>query len=157
MLHLISFFLFFLFPKINKLKQQIIWHNRFLTTAKHNDENAPDFKSQVCCIQNYFQKNCLGAHHTYRRVHTDSRQQQALRAEPCYLVTSHEAQVAEGLAALSDLRGSLVCDVLTPSGIHGLYGAAVLAYGYQSCGHRRKTEKERQGGREGRREKKKRC
>lgn len=51
----------------------------------------------------------------------------------CYLVTSHEAQVAEGLAALSDLCGSLVCDVLTPAGIHGLYGAAVLAYGYQSC------------------------
>lgn len=69
-------------------------------------------------------------------------------AEPCYLVTSHEAQVAEGLAALSDLCGSLVRDVLTPAGIHGLYGTAVLAYGYQSCGHRRKTEG-RGGGRWG--------
>ena len=76
-----------------------------------------------------------------------------LQAEPCYLVTSHEAQVAEGLAALSDLSGSLVCDVLTPASIHSLYGAAVLAYGYQSCGHGRKTWREKgrdrgEGGRE---------
>lgn len=52
-----------------------------------------------------------------------------------YLVTPHEAQVAQRLAALSDLSGSLVRDVLTPAGVHGLDGAAVLAYGYQSCGH----------------------
>lgn len=71
--------------------------------------------------------------------HSEIRQQQTLRAEPRYLVTSHEAQVAKGLAALSDLCGSLVCDVLTPAGIHGLYGAAILAYGYQSCGHGSKT------------------
>lgn len=55
--------------------------------------------------------------------------------EDCYLVTSHEAQVAEGLAALSDLRGPLVRDVLTPAGVHRLDGAAVLADGNQSCGH----------------------
>lgn len=69
-----------------------------------------------------------------------TRQQQTLWGEPCYLVTSHEAQVAEGLAALSDLSGSLVCDVLTPAGIHSLYGTAVLSYGYQGYGHMRKTE-----------------
>lgn len=73
----------------------------------------------------------------------ETTQQQTLWDEPCYLVTSHQAQVAEGLAALSDLRCSLVCDVLTPAGIHSLYGAAVLAYGYQSCGHRRKTDRGR--------------
>lgn len=84
----------------------------------------------------------------------ESRWQQTLRAEPCYLVTSHEAQVAQRLAALSDLRGSLVCDVLTPAGIHRLYGAAVLAYGNQSCGRGRETEEvggdggEKRGGRE---------
>lgn len=57
---------------------------------------------------------------------------------PPYLVTPHEAQVTQRLAALRDLRGSLVCDVLTPAGVHGLDGAAVLAYGYQSCGHMRR-------------------
>lgn len=82
----------------------------------------------------------------------ETRQQQTLQAEPCYLVTSHKAQVAEGLAALSNLSGSLVCDVLTPAGIHSLYGAAVLAYGYQSCGHGRK---DREGVREGGREREK--
>lgn len=51
-----------------------------------------------------------------------------------YLVTSHEAQVAEGLAALRDLSGPLVRDVLTPAGVHRLDGAAVLADGYQGCG-----------------------
>lgn len=54
-----------------------------------------------------------------------------------YLVTSHEAQVAEGLAALCDLSGPLVRDVLTPAGVHRLYGAAVLADGYQGCGTQR--------------------
>ena len=44
-----------------------------------------------------------------------------------YLVTSHEAQVAQGLAALGDLRGALVRDVLAPAGVHRLDGAAVLA------------------------------
>lgn len=58
----------------------------------------------------------------------------ALPGRP-YLVTPHEAQVTQRLAALRDLSGSLVCDVLTPAGVHGLDGAAVLAYGYQSCGH----------------------
>lgn len=72
-------------------------------------------------------------------------------AESLYLVTSHEAQVAQGLAALSDLSSSLVCDVLTPAGIHSLYGTAVLAYGYQGYGHMRKREsrwgrKAREGG-----------
>lgn len=71
----------------------------------------------------------------------ETRQQQTLWAEPCYLVTSHEAQVAEGLAALSDLCGSLVCDILTPAGIHSLYGTAVLANGYQSCGRGGETRK----------------
>lgn len=51
-----------------------------------------------------------------------------------YLVTSHEAQVAEGLAALRDLSGPLVRDVLTPAGVHRLDGAAVLADSYQGCG-----------------------
>lgn len=55
----------------------------------------------------------------------------------CYLVTSHEAQVSQRLAALCYLRSSLVGDVLTPAGVHRLYGAAVLADGYQSCGHGR--------------------
>lgn len=54
-----------------------------------------------------------------------------------YLVTPHEAQVTERLAALGDLGGSLVRDVLTPAGVHGLDGAAVLADGYQGCGHTR--------------------
>lgn len=54
-----------------------------------------------------------------------------------YLVTPHEAQVTQRLAALSDLGGSLVRDVLTPAGVHGLDGAAVLADGYQGCGHTR--------------------
>lgn len=70
-------------------------------------------------------------------------------AESLYLVTSHEAQVAQGLAALSNLSSSLVCDVLTPAGIHSLYGTAVLAYGYQGYGHRRKVDggrKAREGG-----------
>lgn len=62
-------------------------------------------------------------------------------AEPCYLVASHEAQVSQGLAALSDLSGSLVCDVFTPAGIHGLYGAAVLANSYQGYGYVGKTER----------------
>lgn len=86
-------------------------------------------------------------------------QQQTLWDGPCYLVTSHEAQVAEGLAALSDLCGSLVCDVLTPAGIHSLYSTAVLAYGYQSCGHRSKIDRgSEERGEEGRRERnKKRC
>lgn len=58
-----------------------------------------------------------------------------------YLVTSHEAQVAEGLAALCDLSGPLVCDVLTPAGVHRLYGAAVLADGYQGCGTQRNKKR----------------
>lgn len=53
-----------------------------------------------------------------------------------YLVTSHEAQVAKGLAALSNLRGTLVRDVFTPAGINGLNGTAVLPYSYQSCRQR---------------------
>lgn len=78
------------------------------------------------------------------RQHPDNSSHYGL----CYLVTSHEAQVAEGFAALSDLCGPLVCDILTPAGIHSLYGAAVLAYGYQSCGHRRKETRERERERE---------
>lgn len=58
-----------------------------------------------------------------------------------YLVTSHEAQVAEGLAALCDLSGPLVRDVLTPAGVHRLYGAAVLADGYQGCGTQRNKKR----------------
>lgn len=50
-----------------------------------------------------------------------------------YLVASHEAQVAKGLAALSNLCGTLVRDVFTPAGINSLNGAAVLPYSYQSC------------------------
>lgn len=73
--------------------------------------------------------------------------QKRAKAECCYLVTSHEAQVPEGFAALSNLCGSLVCNVFTPAGVHGLYGAAILANGYQSCKQRR--ERKREVGNEG--------
>lgn len=66
-------------------------------------------------------------------MHTNT----ALKKAECgYLVASHKAQVPEGFAALSDLCGSLVCNVFTPASVYSLYGAAVLAYGYQSCRQR---------------------
>lgn len=61
--------------------------------------------------------------------------QTASLAAPPYLVAPHQAQVTQRLAALRDLSGALVRDVLTPAGVHRLDGAAVLADGYQSCGH----------------------
>lgn len=71
-----------------------------------------------------------------------SQRRAAGRAGRYYLVTSHEAQVAEGLAALRDLSGPLVRDVLTPAGVHRFYGAAVLADGYQGC----RTQKNKKRG-----------
>jgi hypothetical protein len=57
-----------------------------------------------------------------------------------YFVTSHQAQVSQGLAALCNQGGSLICDFFTPSDVHSLYGHAVSPNGYQCC--RKNGEKE---------------
>lgn len=49
-----------------------------------------------------------------------------------YLITSHQPQVSEGFAALSNLGGSTVRDLFAPSNIHRLYCRAVPPNGYQS-------------------------
>lgn len=127
------------------ISKVISWRNQLCNRDRFNSSGSIfvmyvnvlyTFQKQSCCVYKHLQK-----HFFFENMPHKTRQQQTLWAEPCYLVTSHEAQVAEGLAALSDLSGSLVCDVLTPAGIHSLYGTAVLAYGYQGYGHMRKTER----------------
>ncbi len=55
------------------------------------------------------------------------------------LVTPHQAQVPQRLAAPGDLCGALIRDLLTPAGVHRLNSAAVLTDGDQSW-----TERDRE-------------
>lgn len=64
-------------------------------------------------------------------------QHQSLHRLLVHLVTAHQTQVPQRLAAPGDLSGALISDLLTPAGVHRLNSAAVLTDGDQSSHHSR--------------------
>lgn len=81
----------------------------------------------------YVQKNINpAATLTLTQEHSHTQTQAPAQAKAPYLITSHQSQVSEGFAALSNLGGSTICDLFAPSNIHRLYCHAVPPNGYQS-------------------------